>query len=147
LIALQLSATPFVQANGSIEGHLIPTLNLGISAFGKRVQSGVYIALDSAAVLNISLEEVNTTQNMSSRPDALDLEHDRRDITDIRVVEPRSDTAFEGCFEVDAVLDFNVGADADFLNLFQAGDQWSIFQETYPLYKVTIYLLVRTRFK
>ena len=111
------------------------------------MQSGVYIALDSAAVLNISLEEVNTTQNMSSRPDALDLEHDRRDITDIRVVEPRSDTAFEGCFEVDAVLDFNVGADADFLNLFQAGDQWSIFQETYPLYKVTIYLLVRTRFK
>ncbi len=103
------------------------------------MQSGIYIALDSAAVVNISLEEVSTTQNLSIRHDALDLEYGRS--TDIKAVESRGDTtAFEGCFEVDAVLDFNVGADADFLDLFQAGDQWSIFQETFPLYKVAIFL-------
>ena len=139
VIALQLSATPFVKATGSVEGHLIPTLNLGISAFDNKVQSQVYIALDSAAVLNISLEEVVTTQNLSSRHDPLDLEYDHS--TDIGTVQPRSVTAFDGCFEVDAALDFNAGADADFFHFIHADDQqWTIFQQTFPLYKVIISL-------
>ena len=156
LLALQLSATPFVQATGSIEGHLIPTLNLGVSAF-KWVKTGISVALDSSAVLNIRLEAVDRTHNFSGG--TLDNEFEKREErtildheVDTNVADPGSITptlirrlstptasnqSFNGCFEADVALDFSVAADAAFFDVIDANTKLSIYQDTIPLYKVT----------
>ena len=157
LLAFQLSATPFVQATGSIEGHLIPTLNLGISAF-KWVKTGISVALDSSAVLNITLEAVGRTHNFTGQHETLDIEFEKGEKKIVPDHEANTDVAdsgsitsslvrrlstptasnktFNGCFEADVVLNFSVAADADFFDIIHANTDLTIYQDTIPLYKV-----------
>lgn len=153
LLDFELSATPFVQATGSIEGHLIPTLNLGVSVF-KKVKAGISVALDSSAVLNIKLEPVDRMHNSSGLNEAHDTEFEKGKIAldheaDSDVADRSSvasslvgkdsalDQPFNGCFEADVGLDFNVAADADFLNIMDANTTLTIFEDTIRVYKVT----------
>ncbi|KAF8877432.1 hypothetical protein BD779DRAFT_1677327 [Infundibulicybe gibba] len=53
---LKLSASPAMKAAGSVEAHLIPSLNLGISAIGGTVKAEVFLALDASATMQLSLE-------------------------------------------------------------------------------------------
>ncbi|KAF8171161.1 hypothetical protein K438DRAFT_1982156 [Mycena galopus ATCC 62051] len=53
---LQLSASPSVQATGTLTAHLIPTINLGISAIGGKASATVFLALDTSASLVLSLD-------------------------------------------------------------------------------------------
>ncbi|KAJ7708198.1 hypothetical protein B0H17DRAFT_1191688 [Mycena rosella] len=53
---LTLSASPDVKATGAVSAHLIPSLNLGVSALGNVVNAQVFLALDTSASLKLSLE-------------------------------------------------------------------------------------------
>ncbi|KAJ7474871.1 hypothetical protein FB451DRAFT_1246878 [Mycena latifolia] len=53
---LTLSASPDVTATGTVTAHLIPSLNLGVSALGNAVKAEVFLALDTSASLKLSLE-------------------------------------------------------------------------------------------
>lgn len=44
--------------------------------------------------------------------------------------------SMDGCFEADTSLSVNVGADADFFNLFSATTQVPLFNKTFQLFKV-----------
>ena len=55
-IALKLSASPGVNATGSLEAHLIPSLNLGLSALGGVVNAQIFLNLDASATLTFGLE-------------------------------------------------------------------------------------------
>lgn len=54
--ALELSASPSVKATGTVEAHLIPSLNLGISVFGNTLKTNVFLNLDASATLVLTLE-------------------------------------------------------------------------------------------
>ncbi|KAF8877426.1 hypothetical protein BD779DRAFT_1557588, partial [Infundibulicybe gibba] len=63
-------ASPAVKATGSVEAHLIPSLNLGVSALGGIVNAGVFVALDASATMQLSLEaqaEAGVTINEASK--------------------------------------------------------------------------------
>ncbi|THU98958.1 hypothetical protein K435DRAFT_795246 [Dendrothele bispora CBS 962.96] len=62
---LQLSLSPSAQANGSVSAHLIPTLNLGVSALGDVVKANVFLNLDTSATLQLSLEGSAPQANVS----------------------------------------------------------------------------------
>ncbi|KAJ6551312.1 hypothetical protein B0H19DRAFT_1263975 [Mycena capillaripes] len=53
---LSLSATPGVQATGTLTAHLIPSLNLGVTAFGGAGNANVFVALDTSAALVLNLD-------------------------------------------------------------------------------------------
>jgi hypothetical protein len=53
---LSLSASPDVTATGSVEVHLIPALNLGVSAFGDVAKAEIDLAFDADAELQLSLD-------------------------------------------------------------------------------------------
>ncbi|KAF7292168.1 hypothetical protein MIND_01243900 [Mycena indigotica] len=53
---LTLSASPSVKATGTVAAHLIPSLNLGISALGGKAEATVHMDLDTSASLKLSLE-------------------------------------------------------------------------------------------
>ncbi|KAF8988453.1 hypothetical protein BDQ17DRAFT_1435003 [Cyathus striatus] len=54
--ALQLSLSSSVKATGSVEAHVIPTLNLGISALGDTVKAGVFLDLDASAKASLTVD-------------------------------------------------------------------------------------------
>ncbi|KAJ6551974.1 hypothetical protein B0H19DRAFT_182463 [Mycena capillaripes] len=51
-----LSASPDLKATGSIALHLIPSLNLGISALGGKAKAEIALSVDTSASLQLSLE-------------------------------------------------------------------------------------------
>ncbi|KAJ7476698.1 hypothetical protein FB451DRAFT_1396935 [Mycena latifolia] len=53
---LTLNASPDVQATGTITAHLIPCLNLGVSALGNKAKAEVFLALDTNAALTMNLD-------------------------------------------------------------------------------------------
>jgi len=55
-LALKLSASPGVNATGTLEAHLIPSLNIGLSALGGIVDAKVFLDLDASATLTLGLE-------------------------------------------------------------------------------------------
>ncbi|KAJ7763197.1 hypothetical protein DFH07DRAFT_813093 [Mycena maculata] len=53
---LSLSASPDVTATGNVTAHLIPSLNLGVSALGNAASAQVFLSLDTSATLQLNLE-------------------------------------------------------------------------------------------
>jgi hypothetical protein len=53
---LKLSASPSIKATGSVEAHLIPSVNLKISALGDIVDAGIFLAMDTSAKMQLDLE-------------------------------------------------------------------------------------------
>lgn len=54
--ALKLSVSPSVKATGTVEAHLIPSINLKVSALGDIVEAGIFLELDASANMKLSLE-------------------------------------------------------------------------------------------
>ncbi|KAG6867774.1 hypothetical protein C0993_011259 [Termitomyces sp. T159_Od127] len=52
---LSISVSPSVQASGNVQAHLIPSLNLKVSALDDLVDVGIFLTLDASAEINLSL--------------------------------------------------------------------------------------------
>ncbi|KAJ7832327.1 hypothetical protein B0H14DRAFT_3142913 [Mycena olivaceomarginata] len=79
---LSLSATPGVQATGTLTAHLIPSLNLGVSVLGGKGEANIFLALDTSAALVLNLDASatitqpvgeNSTQPISTDPTSISL--------------------------------------------------------------------------
>jgi hypothetical protein len=103
--ALTLNAAPDVKATGKITAHLIPSLDLGISALGGKAEAQVSLALDTNAALTLSLEGSASASLTKNIPIA-----GKDSVTKASVKPP----TFGGCVGVDANINVNVGADASF---------------------------------
>ncbi|KAG6894631.1 hypothetical protein C0992_005325, partial [Termitomyces sp. T32_za158] len=67
---LQLFISPSVQATGIIQAHLIPSLNLKVSALGDAFNAGIFLNLDASAQMNLTIEagdEASTTVDKKKR--------------------------------------------------------------------------------
>lgn len=53
---LKLSVSPSVRATGTLTGHLIPSLNLGITALAGAAEATVFLELDASATMRLTLE-------------------------------------------------------------------------------------------
>ncbi|TFK33758.1 hypothetical protein BDQ12DRAFT_614698 [Crucibulum laeve] len=127
---LKLSLSPSVKATGTLEAHLIPSLNLGISALDNVVNVGVFLELDASATMTLSLEATkggSAPADNSTAPGAVG------SIT--TPIKPKP-VSFGGCFEIGTGLDVNVGADGDFFGLFSASTSLSLFKKDFELFKV-----------
>ncbi|KAH9855724.1 hypothetical protein C2E23DRAFT_723644 [Lenzites betulinus] len=113
---LALSVSPNVTAHGQVTAHLIPTLQLGISAIGGSVKTTVNLDLDADAALDLSL--TGGAQVTVTTADGTD-----------------ADAELEGCVDVTSSLNVNIGADADFFSLFQKGASVNLFSKTFDLFK------------
>ncbi|KAJ7282823.1 hypothetical protein C8J57DRAFT_1296618 [Mycena rebaudengoi] len=57
---LTLSASPSIEAIGTVTAHFIPSINLGISALGDLVKAEIFLNLDASASLKLELEGSKT---------------------------------------------------------------------------------------
>ncbi|KAF9445254.1 hypothetical protein P691DRAFT_785478 [Macrolepiota fuliginosa MF-IS2] len=65
---LTLSAQPSAQATGTVEAHLIPSLNFGISVFGGTVKAGVFLELDASATVTLTVEATGAEESNTISP-------------------------------------------------------------------------------
>ncbi|KAG6864360.1 hypothetical protein C0991_010233, partial [Blastosporella zonata] len=205
---LKLSVSPSVQATGQVTAHLIPSVNLKLSALGDIVDAGIFLNLDASAEMSLSLEGttqasitvdqakraepvvmgrymprtsivaaeapprtttlpvstnvLDTTSNSTSKAEeATSTAVTAANLTDTAVqatattvagaasvgggFEPANSTtpavttdtsaSFGGCFRVNAGLDVNAGADANFFGLFDPSTQVSLFSQKFEILK------------
>ncbi|TFK26040.1 hypothetical protein FA15DRAFT_589233 [Coprinopsis marcescibilis] len=150
---LKLSVAPEVKATGTIEAHLIPSLNLGISALGDVAEAQVFLNLDASAGIRLELEasaevgvvvnnngqqgapQGQTQRQRQQRPRALAIRGSNNYFDKRQTAAAVNDAGFGGCFEIIAGLDVNVGANADFFGLFNAETSVSLFSKEFELFR------------
>ncbi|CAK5276661.1 unnamed protein product [Mycena citricolor] len=132
---LTLSASPSVKATGSATAHLIPSLNLGVSALNGIASAEVFLAMDANAALKLSLE-ATASAKASTALTAQATGKKAREHQELSEIDERAATAdFGGCFEVDAGIDVNVGATGSFFGLFKQNVQSSLFHKSFVILK------------
>ncbi|RXW20042.1 hypothetical protein EST38_g5798 [Candolleomyces aberdarensis] len=157
---LKLAVSPALQATGTLEAHLIPSLNLGIEALGGVADATVFLELDASAAMRLSLEgraeAAITVNRTSSRKNAIgNIREFAESSSPNRVVgraiamrqaaasgsrsgvsvTPSTGASFGGCFEILAGLGVNAGARANFFGLFDEETVVPLFNREFELFK------------
>ncbi|KAJ6587589.1 hypothetical protein DFH09DRAFT_909649 [Mycena vulgaris] len=127
---LKLSADTKAAATGTVEGHVIPSINLGISALGV-VDASVFLDLDASAKMTLKVDakavrgepfDGSTATPTSSAP--------------LASVTTTADASFGGSFVISAGLDVNAGATGSFFGLFDKSTKVSLFKKDFELLSV-----------
>ncbi|KAJ7347727.1 hypothetical protein DFH08DRAFT_649277, partial [Mycena albidolilacea] len=105
---LSLSVSPDVSSKAVLTGHVIPSLDLGVSALGGIGQATVSLTLDAQASATLSLDG-SATAGVSTGSAA------------------SASGSVNGCIDVGAGLDVNAGASADFFGLFNPSTKVNLF--------------------
>ncbi|KAI0340900.1 hypothetical protein BDW22DRAFT_1333399 [Trametopsis cervina] len=109
--SLNLSVAPNVAATGSLEAHIIPTIQFGIDALDGVGKATINLDLDSSAKLALSLKGGASATTRRSASGGL-----------------------SGCLDVSAGLAVNAGADASFFNLFDKSTNVSLFKKSFDVF-------------
>ena len=99
----------------NVTGHLIPQVDIRLSALGGIVSTSVFLNLDASAGLNLSANaDVVDGGNNAAAPAG-----------DLQV-----------CVDANAGLAVNIGAQAAFFDLFNASTGATLFDKSFPLLQV-----------
>ncbi|KAG7095281.1 hypothetical protein E1B28_006053 [Marasmius oreades] len=109
---LKLSVSPSLASKAIVEGHLIPTLQLGITALGGTAKANVFLDLDANAAATLSLDAVAAASTDGTQS-----------------------TSVNGCIDVASGFDVNAGADASFFDLFDSNTKVNLFTKKFQLFK------------
>ncbi|KAK7457234.1 hypothetical protein VKT23_010536 [Stygiomarasmius scandens] len=123
---LKLSVSPSVNSSATVAAHLIPTIDLGVSALGGIAEATVFLDLDASVSTTLSLNagavaSVTTDGDKSASADV------------------------EGCVDVGAGFDVNAGADGSFFGLFDKSTQINLFSKKFELFKKCLGTSTSTR--
>ncbi|KAJ7053177.1 hypothetical protein C8F01DRAFT_996912, partial [Mycena amicta] len=152
---LKLSADTKAAATGTVEAHLIPSINLGLSAFGGVVQATVSMDLDASATMQLKVEAQATTMmslalrewhvqwERSLKPGTLPVTIRMQTQTQTQTTA-RSTTQrtlrriFGGSFTISAGIDLSAGATGSFFGLFDKSTKVSLFKKDFELLTVRV---------
>lgn len=101
-----------VGASMNVTGHLIPRIDIGLSALGGTLSTTVFLNLDASAGLNVSVNADGSDNTATS-------------------VE-----GTKACVDANTGLAVNIGAQAAFLDLFNASTGETLFNKSFPLLQV-----------
>ncbi|KAJ7495528.1 hypothetical protein FB451DRAFT_1077168 [Mycena latifolia] len=118
---LKLSADTKAAATGTIEAHVIPSINLGISALGV-VDATVFLDLDASATMTLKVEADAVHSDDQSGDDSSDAFGD----------DGSSDNADDG-----SDSDVDTGATGSFFGLFDKSTKVSLFKKDFELLSKT----------
>ncbi|KNZ76532.1 hypothetical protein J132_09954 [Termitomyces sp. J132] len=128
---LKLSVSPSVKATGNVQAHLIPSLNLSVSAH--KFGTGIFLNLDAFAEMDLSLEVSGESTVEPTAAVTSSVASSANSSTTVFLED--SGASLGGCFNVTVGLDVNAGADADFFGLFDENTQVSLFNKTFELFE------------
>lgn len=120
LTALKLSVTPSVASKGTVEAHVIPSVNLGVSGIGGLAQATIFLNLDASAIVTLTL---NAKAEASVA------------LTDVTTTS--ASAGVDGCVDVGTGFDVNAGADGSFFGIFDKNTKVNLFSKKFDLFKVS----------
>ncbi|KAJ7437978.1 hypothetical protein B0H11DRAFT_1753194 [Mycena galericulata] len=141
---ITLNAAPDVTATGTITAHLIPSLNLGVSALGGKAQATVFLALDTNAAVQLSLDgSASATKVIDPNAGAAGngTVIDDGSAGNSTSTDDGSDTAatvtdsLGGCVNVNGGINVNAGVDGDFFDLFDKTASVSLFSKDFQIFQ------------
>ncbi|TDL21134.1 hypothetical protein BD410DRAFT_868623 [Rickenella mellea] len=114
---LKLSVSPQVSSKGTIEAHVIPTINFGITALGGKAASAtVFLNVDASAALTLTL---NAQANATAQTNGT----------------TSTGASVDGCVDVSGGVSANAGARGSFLNFFDDSTSVPIFSKNFDIFK------------
>ncbi|KAI0043323.1 hypothetical protein FA95DRAFT_1609482 [Auriscalpium vulgare] len=108
-----LSANPSAEALASVEAHLIPTVDIGITAFG--TSASIFLNLDASAKATLN---ATASASASGSTDA----------------SGNATASVQGCLDVGATFSINAGAQGSFFGLFDDSTKDALFNKDFDLY-------------
>lgn len=114
---LKLSANPSITAQGTIEGHIIPTVNLGVNFLNGVAQASVFVDLDASAILDLQLEAAASLSAGTGQKAAV------------------NGAGVDGCVDLKGALSVDVGAKGSFFGFFNDQTKESLFNKNFELFK------------
>ncbi|KAJ7580284.1 hypothetical protein C8J56DRAFT_279200 [Mycena floridula] len=117
---LTLSVTPSIASTGTLAAHIIPRLDLGLSALGGIAKASIFLNFDASADLSLSLDGSTVVK--------------RDSVWSSREVSRRAG-AVSGCIDLGADFAVNAGADASFFGLFDKSTSITLFEKEFDLFK------------
>ncbi|KAH9167921.1 hypothetical protein EDB89DRAFT_1994780 [Lactarius sanguifluus] len=109
-----VSAAPDITdagASATVTGHLIPQIDIGLSALGGIASATVFLNLDASTSLKVSASVDGSHGNKTAAPAR----------------------AAQACVDANADLAVNLGARASFFDLFDASTGKTLFDKSFPL--------------
>ncbi|KAJ7150538.1 hypothetical protein C8R43DRAFT_887267 [Mycena crocata] len=128
---LKLSADTKAAATGTVEGHIVPAINLGISALGV-VDATVFLNLDASATMTLKVDAQAVYSDDAPTSASLDAPAAASEVA----VSTDSSASFGGSFVISAGLDVNAGATGSFFGLFDKSTKVSLFKKNFELLRV-----------
>ncbi|KAK7457177.1 hypothetical protein VKT23_010476 [Stygiomarasmius scandens] len=125
--SLKLSVSPSVNSSMTITAHLIPTIDIGVSALSGAAEATIFLDLDASVSTTLSLNAGATASNTSTDGGS------------------GASASVDGCVDVGAELDVNAGADSSFFGLFDKTTQVNLFSKKFELFKKCLGASTSTR--
>ncbi|RDB30203.1 hypothetical protein Hypma_010439 [Hypsizygus marmoreus] len=108
---LKVSVSPSLNSRATAEAHVIPRLDVGISAIGGAVKAAVYLDLDASASVVLTLNAAANTGTGGTS------------------------ASVDGCVDADAGLNVHAGADGSFFGLFDKSTAVTLFSKQFDIYQ------------
>jgi hypothetical protein len=123
--ALQLSVSPSLASKAVVAAHLIPRLDVGVSALGGVAAATIFLDLDTSASVTMTLNAA-ANAGVAVAPDA----------TGAAAVTTSASASIDGCVNAGAALNVNAGADGSFFGLFDKSTQVNLFTKDFDVFQV-----------
>lgn len=120
-VALKLSATPSLSAKGVVSAHVIPVLDIGVSALGGIADATIFLNLDASATMTLTLD-ASAEGSVTAQPGT--------------ELATGGSASINGCVDMNAGFSVNAGADATFFGLFDTGKSVTLFEKDFDLFEV-----------
>ncbi|KAJ6546619.1 hypothetical protein B0H10DRAFT_1852028 [Mycena sp. CBHHK59/15] len=118
---LNLSVSPALASSATLEVHIIPRLDFGITAIGGVATATVFVDFDTSSSLTLSLDaSASGSGNIS---------------TSGVTVSNKTSTSVDGCVDIGAGLAINAGATGEFFGLFDVNPQANLFTKNFDFFK------------
>lgn len=114
---LKLSAASRIDADGNIEGHIIPTVDVGLNFLNGVAQASVFLDLDASAILDLQLDASGNVIGGTGKAVAI------------------KDASAGGCVDITGGLNVDAGAQGSFFSFFNEQTKKSLFSKKFELLK------------
>ncbi|KAJ7708174.1 hypothetical protein B0H17DRAFT_971719 [Mycena rosella] len=116
---LNFSVSPGFKSSATLDAHIIPGLDFGISAIGDLAQATISLDFDASSTMTLTLDgAANASGNVSTSG-----------------VDVASKSAsVNGCVDIGAGLSINAGADGSFFGLFDFAPSVNLFTKNFDFF-------------
>ncbi|GLB45261.1 putative expressed protein [Lyophyllum shimeji] len=117
---LKLSVSPSVASKATVAAHLIPRIDVGVTALSGAAKATVFLALDTSASVTMTLNaDASAGATVQSTTGA---------------ASKSTSGSVNGCVTANGALNVDAGADASFFGLFDPSTKVSLFSKNTELF-------------